>query len=232
MARGWDLLERGTAVVAARLLPLNCVGCDREGVWVCDACESTLFCLPPVWVEGLAPIRNVAAVYSYGDAVAREVVHALKYRYGEGIMGWVEEHIAEWAGPPAGGCDSDFIPRGAVLVPVPLHYRRYVTRGFNQAWLIAAAFGRVLDLPVVQFLKRKRITAPQMGLSRVARLQNIVDAFVVDERVFTRCGSLGLPTMIVVDDVTTTGATLAACAQTLIVAGARQVYGLAFAKEA
>lgn len=228
MVSGWDLLERGTAVVAARLLPLHCVVCDREGIWVCDACESTLFCLPPVWVEGLAPIRNVAAVYSYGDAVAREVVHALKYRYGEGIMGWMQEHIAAWA--EDGG--RDLVPRDAVLVPVPLYYRRYVTRGFNQAELIAAAFGRVLDLPVVPLLKRKRITAPQMKLSRAARLQNIADAFVVDERVRTRYGTLGLPTMIVVDDVTTTGATLAACAQTLITTGARDVYGLAFTKEA
>lgn len=195
---------------------------------MCNACESTLLCLPPVWLEGLAPIRGVAAVYSYGDAVARKIVHALKYRYGEGIMGLVEEHVAVWA--EDGG--RDLAPRDAVFVPVPLHYRRYVTRGFNQAGLIAAAFGRVLDLPVAPFLKRERITAPQMKLSRAARLQNIADAFVVDERVSARYGALGLPTMIVIDDVITTGATLAACARTLADAGARQVYGLAFAKEA
>lgn len=227
MARGWDLLERGTRIVADRLLPLCCVGCEREGVWVCEACQNTLLFLPPVWQEGLAPIRGVTAICPYGDSVARDAIHALKYRYGEGIMGWIEEQITQWADD--GG--SDLVPRDAVFIPVPLHYRRYVRRGFNQATLIAQAFGRVLGAPVVSLLKRRRATVAQMTQSRIGRLLNIADAFTVDERARSRYGALGLQTVVIIDDVTTTGATLAACARALTVAGATRVYGIAFAKE-
>ncbi|MEK7481436.1 MAG: ComF family protein [Patescibacteria group bacterium] len=227
MARGWDLLERGTHVVAERLLPLHCVGCEREGVWMCEACQNTLLFLPPVWQEGLAPVCGVAAVYPYGDSAVREAIHALKYRYGEGIMGWMGEQIAQWA--DEGG--SDIVPRDAVFVPVPLHYRRYVTRGYNQAELLAHAFGRAFGVPVAPLLKRRRATVAQMTQSRIGRLQNIAGAFVADERACARYGALGFPTIVIVDDVTTTGATLAACARALTAVGATRVYGIAFAKE-
>jgi ComF family protein len=104
------------------------------------------------------------------------------------------------------------------LVPMPLHAARYRERGFNQAAAIAAHVGPRLRVPLATgLLARVRATAPQSGLSAVARRQNIQDAFAVMPgcRVPARVALL--------DDVLTTGSTAAAAAAALRAAGARHV---------
>ena len=113
-----------------------------------------------------------------------------------------------------------------MIVPVPLHRRRYAERGFNQAELIAEALGRLLGQPVVRLLKRTRPTRHQTLQTRLLRWQNVDGAFVVAPNAVID----GRP-IIIVDDVTTTGATLAACARPLAAAGVQKIYGFAFARE-
>ncbi len=108
-----------------------------------------------------------------------------------------------------------------LLVPVPLHTRRLASRGFNQAHELARAFATA---PATNIVTRVRHTPSQVGLGRTERLENVRDAFAVPrpERVRGRG-------IVVVDDVVTTGATLAEVARVLHAAGAREVRAVALA---
>ena len=107
------------------------------------------------------------------------------------------------------------------VVPVPLHWRRRWRRGFNQALDLA----RRLDLPVRCVLRRGRNTRTQTDLPADARLRNVRDAFVV-----TRRAAISGLRIVLVDDVSTTGATLEACARALVAAGATEVRTLTAAR--
>ena len=110
------------------------------------------------------------------------------------------------------------------IVPVPLHPLREREREFNQSALLAARLGKYLGCPVGQLLCRTRATAPQAGLSRTERMQNLKGAFQV--RKTLREGAH----LLLIDDVTTTGATLDACASVLIKAGAAEVCAVVVAR--
>jgi len=117
-------------------------------------------------------------------------------------------------------------PPVEAIVPVPLSGMRQRTRGYNQATLLAKEVARLTGLPVSdQLLKRHRHTSPQTREADAsARRRNVQAAFSlpredVPERV------------LLVDDVTTTGATLDTCARVLMEGGVAAVYGLTFARE-
>ena len=152
------------------------------------------------------------------DGPARELVHALKYG------GW---RVA------AGAMADGMLRRGAarladveVLVPVPLGARRLRQRGYNQAAVLAAALGARLGARVeTGALDRTRETRSQTTLSPAERWRNVAGAFVAT-------GPLDGARVAVVDDVLTTGATLAACAAALAAGGAGGVGAATFARAA
>ena len=117
---------------------------------------------------------------------------------------------------------------GEVLVPVPVHAERLRQRGYDQAVLLAEAAGAVLGLPMVAALGRVERTAAMHGLGRDARSANVGSAFALDPG--SRSSVAGR-WVVLVDDVTTTGASLAACAAVLRAAGASAVSGLTVARE-
>ncbi|MGH7556937.1 MAG: ComF family protein [Gemmatimonadota bacterium] len=107
------------------------------------------------------------------------------------------------------------------LVPVPLHSVRLRARGYNQARAIAEVLAAASGLPLIDALDRSRATRSQVGLGRPARAANVSGAFVCR---WTPARAVGL-----VDDVTTSGATMVEAAQALLSEGAERVVGLAFA---
>ena len=148
------------------------------------------------------------------------VLHALKYAGERRIAPYVGAALARrWARAGAGG---------DVLVPVPASPDRVRDRGYDQAALIATEAGRRLGLPVLHALERTRATTAQFDLDRGERASNLDRAFSVPA--LARADVVGR-WIVLVDDVVTTGATLAACATALLDADAAAVSAIAGARE-
>jgi ComF family protein len=138
------------------------------------------------------------------------VIQSLKFRR----LDYLGRHLAE-----ALARELDHEIQGAdAVVPVPLHWMRQLTRGYNQSERIARPLARRLGLPFMPALARARATPPQTSLDRDGRLANLKRAFCVRHPERIRSLHLAL-----VDDVTTTGATLDAAAAALKRAGAASV---------
>lgn len=119
---------------------------------------------------------------------------------------------------------APFAHEADLIAPVPLHWTRLWTRGYNQAAWLALAIARQIGQPYAPLaLLRKRRTPSQNGLSASGRARNVEGAFTVSQDVRGK-------TVLLVDDVYTTGATLNACAKTLLKAGAQRVDGVALAR--
>ena len=217
------------------VFPPRCAVCGGGGSFLCERCTEALpRALPPrcplCW-QLLRPsaacqdcgghhpaFAGVRAPYAFGGP-ARDVVHALKYK-----------HFRALAEPMAllmARCmEGESIP-AETLVPVPLHPLRRRVRGYDQSALLARDLGKLTGLPVTETaLVRRRATPPlARGLGAAERHQNVEGAFAV------RGDEVGGRRVLLIDDVTTTGATLDACARTLREAGAASVWGLTFARE-
>jgi ComF family protein len=155
------------------------------------------------------------------DQSARAAVHALKY----GGLPRIADDLAavmarELSAPPA----------GAVLVPIPLGARRLSTRGYNQSERLARALAARWGTPVApDLLRRARETATQTALTPTARLANVAGAF---EMRSADCGMRigNRSAVVLIDDVFTTGATLAEAARALARGGATRITALTFGR--
>lgn len=149
----------------------------------------------------------------------RQAIHQLKYRnlraIAEPLAKLLNDYLATYPIP------------GEVLVPVPLHQKRLRERGYNQSSLLAKALGKLTNLPVVDdCLIRQRHAPPQARSTTVEeRRGNVAGAFACrDHRLQDK-------QVLLIDDVSTSGATLDACAAALKVIGATSVWGLVLARE-
>jgi ComF family protein len=158
----------------------------------------------------------------------RPAIHSLKYENRPELADSLARYLvaafcADMGFSMSASISPSISPSIDVVMPVPLHEQRQRERGYNQAELLAHAFCRRLHLPIDSHgLVRVRATVSQVGLRAYERQQNVNDAFRV--RADVR-GS----TVLLIDDVFTTGATLTACATMLREAGAASVYALALA---
>lgn len=161
----------------------------------------------------------MARTFGPYQGVLAEAVRQLKYRERTRLAAALvaKEGVTTWPD----------LWRVDFLVPVPLHPLRLRKRGFNQAGRLAQALGRRLGMPTEErSLVRRVPTPPQVGLGRRARFRNMGRAFDLrsPERVAGR-------TVLLVDDVITTGATMNACARVLKQAGAVRVHAWALARQ-
>jgi ComF family protein len=174
-----------------------------ERAIACARCTRT----PPPQSATIAPWR-------YGEALAI-ALRRLKL----GARPDLARALAPLAAPVLAACAVD------VIVPVPLHWRRLARRGYDHAELLAVhAAG---SIPVTRALRRTRHTRTQAGLSAAERAANVRGAFAI-----TRAGARALQDkrVLVLDDITTTGATLAAACAAIANAGAADVMAFAFAR--
>ena len=170
----------------------------------------------PDWPPALERVRSAVWL----DPAARRAVHALKYgglpRIAEDLAA-VMARVHHVARTPA------------CLVPIPLGPRRLAMRGYNQSEWLARCLARRWGIPVAHLLRRVRDTATQTALTPAARLANVAGAFAPVSRQRVEAGVLER-TVILVDDVFTTGATLAAAARALGDVGARFVQAVTFGR--
>jgi ComF family protein len=196
----------------------SCSGPARRGDALCGGCRASLHRLAPepVWLSG---VRVWAPVAYAGPASA--LVSALKFRGAFGVADVMAAQIAANSPP-------EFL--GGTLVPVPLHPRRLRSRGYNQAAAIAAALGERTQLPLADCLLRKGPAVTQVGRHREERRAG--PAGSIEVRAERSAGGLArrLARVLLVDDVVTTGATLAACQAALREAGAREFGAVVFAR--
>ncbi len=123
---------------------------------------------------------------------------------------------------------GDMLPTIDVILPVPLHWRRFVWRRYNQSALLATKIGRLVDKPTLpDGLQRIKATIPQTGLSKQQRQHNVSAAFRVHPKHKDKIVGRHI---LLIDDVYTTGATLTACVQALKSASAKEVSVLTLAR--
>lgn len=186
--------------------------CGCCGVPFGTAIEEGTLCAP--CLSAPPPYGKARAAMAY-DETSRKLVSRFKYSDQTNLL----PTLVPWLVRAA----QELLPVD-VIVPVPLHRWRLLRRKYNQAALLALAVGDELGLPVDLFtLQRRRHTKPQVGMKREARLKNVRDAFVVT-------GNVTGKTVLLVDDVLTTGATLEACSEALLNAGAAEVRVLTLAR--
>ena len=150
------------------------------------------------------------SLLNYNEAAAHSMA-AIKYKN-------KREYLDFYAGETVKRCKKKLLSMGAdVMIPVPVHPARRRQRGFNQAELLAQALSEELKLPVCpELLRRTKKTEPQKDLTPSERLKNLEEAF--------EAGALCGRTVLLVDDIYTTGSTIEACTRALLKAGAKKVY--------
>src|SRR5215210_9551129 len=207
------------------LLPPACAGCGAEGQAVCRACRRHLerrlgepagvpIGLPSSVPAGIVQLEWCASF----NGPARSAVHELKYDGERRLVRPIADLMADrWRRAGIGG---------DALVAVPVHAQRRRERGFDQAELLGRALGYRLGLPFWPALQRATRTKAQHQLGRRARQTNVGSAFAM---VSAYTGEVNGRWIVLIDDVTTTGATLAGCATALYEAGAFAVSALTFA---
>jgi ComF family protein len=151
------------------------------------------------------------------DSPVRQALHKLKYRRDMGLGDALAVPIARFV--------DSFAWPFSVVIPVPLGQKRMAERGYNQVALISHPLSLALGRDYrPAALKRARETRSQVGLNAHERRKNVEHAFIADPR------HIRGKTILVVDDVATTGSTLSSCAAALLQAGATDVYALTVAR--
>lgn len=219
------------------VFPVYCLGCQKEGEWICNDCFGNIslagvFCCPVCHKETVAGIcceacqensflNSQMAATSYKEAsLIGKVIQALKYQYAEDVEVVIKDIIKQFVDGRTGLFNEiNFI------VPVPLHRKRYVERGFNQAEKIAKILAGVLNKPMEDILQRTRHTGQQAKLKREERLENLKNAFEIKNDFAVKN-----KTILLVDDVFTTGSTMQECAKILKGGGVEKIMGFSVAR--
>ena len=229
------ILNRSKRLLSASLdllFPPRCAGCNRPGTYWCQECIQDIAtisgrlcvsCGLPIKAGSLCISCQSAfspfQIRSYGwyrEPLRRALLH-LKYRPDRRLSNWFADRLAEIV-------EREGWPRMTVI-SVPLSKNKYHRRGYNQVDLIASSLAYKLGLPYQpSTLCRVKDTQSQVGLSQQARRHNVRGAFVaVKKKLKGEC-------ILLVDDLYTTGSTLLACAQALMLADVEKIFAVTVAR--
>lgn len=235
------------------LFPITCLSCQENDVWLCDKCLNKIvlldnqlcpYCEKIITEKGavcpqcqnrlrkkstVTPLDFLVCATRYKDPVS-QLIHLYKYRF-----------LFDLAEPLGKILIKSFLknnlPLPDLIIPVPLHQRRLRWRGFNQAELLANYLGQNLtpgfSIPVdTDLIRREKYTTPQMKIkSYQERQQNLQSAFEINKKLALDTANWKDKTILLVDDVATTGSTLMECAKILKANGVKKVMGLVIARQ-
>ncbi len=220
------------------LFPKKCVGCKKIGEYVCASCFATIsfdtrgICLicgkasfdgmtHPVCLKKYSIDGSFCGVVYKG--IMKKLLYQFKYQpYLSGLKEFLGEMLYESL------IQQELFQKALetkpFILPIPLSKKRLRERGYNQAELLAKELGKKFDLKIIKGLSRQKETKPQYGLRKEERADNMKDAFRF-------VGTRGAETAFVIDDILTTGSTLAEAAHALKKAGFEKVWGVALARD-
>ena len=228
--------------------PSFCLGCQKEGVYLCEDCKATLeisefqYCLC-----SKNPLKINLVLNKYGKcnkcsdkklsglyfalpykerALTRKLIHQFKYQpYIKDLSKTLALLLAEHFF--ISGNNKEDVWNNSVLIPIPLDIKKLKSRGYNQAEELSKELAKILLVPVSSdVLIKTKTTSSQVELSGKEREQNLKDAFIIKNPV-----KITGKKIFLVDDVYTTGSTMEECARILKKAGAKQVWGIVVARE-
>jgi ComF family protein len=216
------------------ILPPLCAGCGKRGARWCRECQDTIAGLPEPVCEicgisvndGIAlcadcqvarPCFRALRSWAAFEGRVRIALHRLKYGRDIGLAEALTPQFSQFA--------AGLGWTGELLVPVPLGPKRLKQRGYNQAELLARPLAMAMGVRYApDALERVRDTRSQVGLSRTERQDNVRSAFR------SKAARVRGRTILLVDDVATTGSTLSSCAEALYASGAQDVLALTVAR--
>ncbi len=201
------------------LFPQKCIGCGKENCILCSQC------LERIDYPTLIKDKNVWAATDYNDVLAQKAIWMLKYRsiksVAEPLAELIYKRLME-ASLPIGSEASKY-----VLIPVPLSYKRLKKRGFNQTELIAGYLSQKSNFPVItSVLYKIKETSSQVSLKdKKKRLENLAGSFELKNS-----QSITGKNIILIDDVSTTGATINEAIKVLREARPRKIMAMVVAR--
>lgn len=247
-----NLKNKIKAFLLDLFFPKFCLGCNKEGFYLCEDCKATLdisefdYCLcnknhhylgPDQKKHGKCPKcqdKKLSGLYfalPYQSSLTKKLIYKFKYEpytkdLAKTLASLIVEHLIRV------GRNTEDIWQNSILIPVPLDKNKLRERGYNQSEELAKELSKILKIPALaNNLIKIKSTKPQMKLSGKEREKNLLSAFAIKN-----CGRSGLPQfagkkVFLVDDVYTTGSTMEECARILRDAGAKQVWGITIARE-
>lgn len=205
------------------LFPISCLGCNQPDTWLCNNCLEKIKLNDNPELPRHKDINHLDKLISachYKNSLLQKIIPTFKYKYATELAKPLAKILIKTL-------EQFELPKNTLLIPVPLHRKRFNERGFNQAELIAKHLAKHFNLEVnANIIKRTKNTGHQARLSRKQRLKNLNQAFTC-----ANPNKIKNKNIILVDDVSTTGATLNKIAGVLKRAGVKICWGIVIAHE-
>ncbi len=229
--------------ILERLFPRCCYWCGKQGTYLCFECKKSLLPHPEIcpschqpstgfktcvscMLEGNFFVEGLLVGFSYQN-ILKKLILKLKFQHKRDIASFLAERAALLV--QTNPYLSPLLKQKKLAISfVPSHrYRKYFQKGYNQSEILARTLANLLEIPLLPCCKKTRATVSQLKLNRKERLKNLNSAFCLFENFDCEAWT----TLLLIDDVTTTGATLNELAKTIKLKRANlQVWGLVLAR--